>query len=279
MIESPIQSEALQFRTPRPVFDLPPQVCFRVTRFCNARCGFCLAPPDGGVHPATAALRDRIDWLLAHGVKTIHFCGGEPTIHRDLSGLLARVRERGGKSKLTTNGIALSDVLVPALRATRTQVKVSLHGDQLHHDEIVGRDAFRYTTATIQRLLAAGVATSVQTTVVTGHLDVVLWMIRYCLDNKVRRVSFLPFIPRGSGFARQVDYGLTRSERLELRDLIKEKRRTHNARLDIRLLDFNTHPVPVVEPDGRIILEGATEALDQWLGQIPVKAESSAQTP
>jgi len=64
-------------------------------------------------------------------------------------------------------------------------------------------------------VLGAGVATSVQTTIVTGRLDVVPWMIRYCLDNKVRRVSFLPFIPRGSGFARQTDYQLTRAERLD----------------------------------------------------------------
>jgi MoaA/NifB/PqqE/SkfB family radical SAM enzyme len=225
------------------------------------------------------ALKSRIDWLLAHGVRTIHFCGGEPTIHHDLSGLVAHVREQGGKSKLTTNGITLPENLIPALRLARTQVKVSLHGDQSHHDEIVGRDAFRFATATIQRLLAAGVATSVQTTIVAGHLDVVPWMIRFCLENKVRRVSFLPFIPRGSGFARQTDYQLTQGERLELREAVKQLRRTHIGRLDIRLLDFNTHPVPVVEPDGRIVLEGATESMDQLLGQIPVKAESSGQTP
>jgi MoaA/NifB/PqqE/SkfB family radical SAM enzyme len=278
MFEVPVQSEVLPIRTRRPVFELPPQVCFRVTRFCNARCGFCLAPPDGGVHPPAAALKSRIDWILANGVRTIHFCGGEPTIHHDLSGLIGHVREHGGKSKLTTNGITLTESLIPALRLARTQVKVSLHGDQPHHDEIVGRDAFRFTTATIRRLLAAGVATSVQTTIVTGHLDVVPWMIRHCLDNKVRRVSFLPFIPRGSGFAREADYRLTRVERLELREIIKEKRRAHHGRLDIRLLDFNTHPVPVVEPDGRIVLEGATESMDQLLWQIPIKAESSVRT-
>lgn len=260
---------------------LPPQVCFRVTRFCNARCGFCLAPPDGGVHPPAALLRGRIDWLLAHGVRTIHFCGGEPTIHHGLAGLIARVREQGAKSKLTTNGIALSDELIPVLRATRTQVKVSLHGDQPHHDQIVGREAFRPATATIQRLLSAGVAVSIQTTIVTGHLDVVLWMICYCLSNNVRRVSFLPFIPRGSGFDRQKDYGLTPEERRELRRLVKGKRQELGTRIEIRLLDFNTRPVPVVEPDGRIILEGATEKLDLLLGRIPppVRAESSNRTP
>jgi hypothetical protein len=34
---------------------LPEVVCFRVTRYCNAACGFCLAPPDGA-HPGTDTL-------------------------------------------------------------------------------------------------------------------------------------------------------------------------------------------------------------------------------
>ena len=41
---------------------LPPTVCLRVTRYCNARCGFCLAPPDGA-HPPTPLLLQRLDWL------------------------------------------------------------------------------------------------------------------------------------------------------------------------------------------------------------------------
>ena len=133
--------------------DLPPMICFRVTRQCNARCGFCLAPPDG-THAASGALVERLDWLLARGVRTIHFCGGEPTIHPDLPQLIAHVQARGGKSKLTTNGIKVSDALLSVLRATRTQVKVSLHGDRAHHDEIVGRAAFDDTTRNLRRLVA-----------------------------------------------------------------------------------------------------------------------------
>jgi MoaA/NifB/PqqE/SkfB family radical SAM enzyme len=254
--------------------DLPLMICFRVTRFCNARCGFCLAPPDGGVHPSAAKLKHHIDWLLSERVKTIHFCGGEPTIHRDLPDLITHVRVQGGKSKLTTNGIVLSDDLIAVLQKCATQVKVSLHGDQAHHDKVVGRDAFHHTTATIKRLVSAHVLTSVQTTIVSGHLDVVAWTIQFCLENKVRRVSFLRFIPRGSGYERRDDYALTPGERRDLEKLIKEKRRKHSAHLDIRLLDFNFRPIHVVEPDGRVILESATEAFDQLLCQIPEKEEN-----
>ena len=254
----------------QPVFrqSLPLMICFRVTRFCNARCGFCLAPPDGGIHPPVAALKERIDWLFVHGVKTIHFCGGEPTIHHDLPQLIRYVNEKGKKSKLTTNGIAISNELIDALFECKTTVKVSLHGPAQHHNEVVGRDAFDATTATIRRLLFAGIPTSVQTTIVTGHLDIVDWSIGFCLENKVKLVSFLPFIPRGSGKQTRTKYELSPGERRSLHKLVNEKRRKLMTRIDVRLLDFNSRPIHVVEPDGRVILESSTEAMDVLLYRI-----------
>jgi len=248
--------------------DLPPMVCFRVTRACNARCGFCLAPPDGA-HPTSATLLRRLDWLLARGVQTIHFCGGEPTIHPALPQLLTHVHAHGGHTKLTTNGIAVSELMLPVLRATGTQVKVSLHGDRAYHDTIVGRVAFDHTTGNLRRLVAAGVSTSVQTTVVAGGTWVVDWVAGFCLEVGVRRLSILPFIPRGRGYGRRGEYELSASQRRTLRTLVSKKRRALHGRLDVRWLDFTARPIYVVEADGRVVCERATEAMDQVLCDIP----------
>ena len=252
----------------KPANSLPLMICFRVTRFCNARCGFCLAPPDGGNHPPFAILKQRIDWLFANGVRTIHFCGGEPTIHHDLPELVRYVHAQGRKSKLTTNGISISDNLIHTLYACKTQVKLSLHGPKEHHNEVVGVGAFDKTVASIQHLVSAGVQASVQTTIVTGHVDIVNWSIGFCLENKVKLVSFLPFIPRGSGFGNRVKYELSAGERRELHDLVAQKRRRLASRIDIRLLDFNARPIHVVEPDGRVVLESATESMDKLIHRI-----------
>jgi MoaA/NifB/PqqE/SkfB family radical SAM enzyme len=248
--------------------DLPETVCFRITRACNARCGFCLAPPDGA-HPSAETLTQRIDWLMGHGVTTIHFCGGEPTIHPALAQLLTHVHARGGKAKLTTNGIAVPDALPPVLRATGCQVKVSVHGDRARHNDLVGRDAFDQTTANLRRLLAAGVAATVQTTVVAGGLGVVDWVAAFCLEVGVRRLSILPFIPRGSGLARRGEYELSAPERRALRAHVARKRAALHGRLDVRWLDFTARPVHAVEPDGRVVCEGATEARDELLHRLP----------
>jgi MoaA/NifB/PqqE/SkfB family radical SAM enzyme len=247
---------------------LPESICFRVTRYCNARCGFCLAPPDGA-HPDVATLTRRLDWLLSRGVKTIHFCGGEPTIHPGLPVLLEYVHAQGGHIKLTTNGITLPDGLLPILRATDTQVKISLHGNREHHDAMVGRKAFEHTTRNLKRLVAAGIQTSVQTTVVAGAQEVVEWVAGFCLENKVRRLSIMPFIPRGHGLSRRDEYELSLVQRRVLREFVAQKRRRLSGRLDLRWLDFSARPIHVVEADGRVILESATEGNDVVLYQIP----------
>lgn len=255
--------------------DLPPTVCFRVTRYCNARCGFCLAPPDGA-HPAVDILMRRIDWLMARGVRTVHFCGGEPTIHPALPRLLAHTVAQGGKTQLTTNAIAISPAVVQHLRTAGTQIKVSLHGPREYHDALVGRDAFVHTTGNLRRLLGADIPASVQTTMVAGGAWVLDWVVAFCLDNGVSKLSILPFIPRGSGVQRRSQYELSCLQRESLRKLVREKRRALNGRLDLRWLDFTARSICVVEADGAVVLEGATESMDRVLYEIPLGKEPSA---
>lgn len=214
---------------------LPAMVCFRVTRYCNARCGFCLAPRDGA-HPSAAVLVQRLDWLAGNGVRIIHFCGGEPTIHPALPELLVHVQAQGSTSRLTTNGIVMPEPLLHALRTAGTRVKVSLHGDSPHHNAMVGRTAFDLATEHLRRLIAAGIPTSVQTTVVAGGEWVLDWVADFCLAERVRQLSILPFIPRGSGDRTQGEYGLAPMDRARLREQVLRKRRALLGRLDVRCL-------------------------------------------
>ena len=47
------------------------------------------------------------------------------------------------------------------------------------------------------------------------------------------------------------------------------QRRRLTGRLDLRWLDFATDTAPVVEADGRVLLEGPREARDTLLAVIP----------
>lgn len=244
----------------------PQSVCFRVTRACNARCGFCLAPWNGE-HPAGEVLLRRLDWLLDRGVRIVHFCGGEPTIHPALGPLIERVRERDCGARLTTNGISMPEPLLETLRRCGAHVKVSLHGDRDRHDRTVGREAYHRATVTLRRLLFAGVDASVQTTLVAGGGAALEEMIAFCLRAGVRRLSVLPFIPRGDGAAREAEFALSPPERRALRERVARQRRALAGRLDLRWLDFGADRAPVVEADGRVVLEGPRESGDILLAR------------
>jgi hypothetical protein len=84
----------------------------------------------------------------------------------------------------------------------------------------------------------------------------------------VRRI--MPFIPRGNGLGRREEYELSSVQRRVLRELVAQKRRALTGRLDLRWLDFTARPIHVVEADGRVILESATEAKDDVICQIPL---------
>jgi MoaA/NifB/PqqE/SkfB family radical SAM enzyme len=247
---------------------LPEVICFRVTRYCNARCGFCLAPPDG-YHPDAATLVHRINWLRSHGVQRIHFCGGEPTIYPELGPLIEHVHAVGGKTLLTTNAISIQDELISVLQAQRTRVKISLHGDQAHHDRILGCPAFGSATENLRKLLAAGVPVSVQTTVVSRNEWVIEWVADFCRSVGVRTLSILPFIPRGNGYYHREQYELSDADRCHLHELVRQKRKALAGILDMRWLDFTSRPVMVAEANGRLVLEGRTEGSDQIIGEIP----------
>ncbi len=82
-------------------------------------------------------------------------------------------------------------------------------------------------------------------------------------------MSLLPFIPRGSGLRTEDRFGLSLAQRIQLRERVRRKRHALLGRLDVRWLDFASQALPVVEADGRIVLERASEALDTVLAVMP----------
>ena len=104
-----------------------------VTDRCNYRCTYCL--PDGGVDHV-----DRADILsfeeivaivgcfAAMGVRRLRITGGEPTVRRDLVGLVQRLSAVPGIDDLalSTNGHLLSDLAAPLRSAGVARLNISL---------------------------------------------------------------------------------------------------------------------------------------------------------
>ncbi|GFO57465.1 hypothetical protein GMSM_44720 [Geomonas sp. Red276] len=178
---------------------------------------------------------------------------------------MRHVAGSGAKSRVTTNGIEVSDDVVAALRESGSHVKMSLHGDRNHHNDLVGCDGFDRTVANLRMLQEAKVAVSVQTTLVSGGGWGLDWAIDFCLRQKLRRLSFLPFVARGRGAALRDQLALSSSERAVFLNHVKQARRKLSNRLDVRWLDMRASRLCVVDVDGSVIIERGSEALDLHL--------------
>jgi MoaA/NifB/PqqE/SkfB family radical SAM enzyme len=241
--------------------DLPPSVCVRVTRACNARCPFCLAPPRGhGV--SLDDIRRRLAWLAQAGVRKVNLSGGEPTIRNDLPAIVSAVRALGMTCAMTTNGIRLREDLLASLVAAQAKVKVSLHGPGELHDRMLGRTCFDRVETTIGRLLGAGTSTAVQTVVTRRRPDVHEWAIDYCLRRGIRKLRLLPFVPRGRGADCADEFQLRNEEHQELLATVAEARERLRGSLDVDVIDFWTQAYYVVETDGRLEIQRETDAAD-----------------
>jgi len=142
--------------------------CFRLhlvkvklTDICNLKCQMCnhwrcQAKKTVLTHRVMLSL---VSDFVAMGTSWVQWSGGEPTIRDDLPELIARYRESGIHSRLSTNGTLLTKRYVVRLAdAGLSAAVVSLHSaDERIHDHIVGMvGAWQATVQGIRRLRAFG---------------------------------------------------------------------------------------------------------------------------
>src|SRR5690606_35269180 len=138
---------------------------------CNQNCTFCTArrATDEPSWISARAVEQRIRAAIAEGARRIVLTGGEPTLRRDLAGLVARARELGAERvTLETNATLLDPVRACELAdAGLDSALVHLSGAGPALDHVTrdpgGADA---TQRGLDALIAAGVAVDVQAAVV-----------------------------------------------------------------------------------------------------------------
>lgn len=116
------------------------QATVRLGFRCNQRCVFCWQGRDWPDAPAGRWEAD-LDRIVARGVRTLTITGGEPTIYRDLPGLVAAASARGLLVHLQTNAIRLGNraYLGELVDAGLKSLFVSLHSaDPETSDRLTG---------------------------------------------------------------------------------------------------------------------------------------------
>jgi uncharacterized protein len=168
---------------------------FHLTHNCNLRCTYCYTGEKFGAG-MTAETADRaVDFCLEQARRSgaghleLVFFGGEPLMKLDLLCRIAdRALDRAGdlrvSSKLSTNGVLLTEQAVSRLAPRGVYVSISLDGDpQLQaaqRPDAAGRDISRRLDEAITRLLEWNPCASVNCVVTPasgGRLDAsVRWL-------------------------------------------------------------------------------------------------------
>jgi molybdenum cofactor biosynthesis enzyme MoaA len=232
-----------------------------VTRACNARCGFCLAPPTAHQVKLDDLVRG-LEWLAQLGVRKIQLCGGEPTIRQDLPEIIEAVRRLGLACSMTTNGIILRQQVLEKLRPARAAVKVSVHGPEALHNEMLGRDCYVRVTKNIRALRQAGVQVTIQTVITRKMPDAYRYTIELCRDLDVNKLTLMPFVPRGRGVETADEYQLSQAQRATFFKDVDTLRSELGGEMDVHVVDLWTRDYYVVETNGQLTIQRETDAAD-----------------
>lgn len=142
-----------------------------LTDSCNFACVYCVH--DGGAHVTRAqtGVETFVNWVraihAANPLQEIRLTGGEPTLYRELTVLVARLTELGiPKIAMTTNGFALERLAAPLKNAGLSSVNISLDALDENVFRLMGGRSPVAVFAGLDAALAAGLSVKINTTLV-----------------------------------------------------------------------------------------------------------------
>jgi MoaA/NifB/PqqE/SkfB family radical SAM enzyme len=104
-------------------------------RRCNLACTYCNEFDDFSTPVPTEEMYRRVDRLGAMGTSIITISGGEPLLHPELDGVIARIRKNGIIAGLITNGYLLAAKRIEELnRAGLEYLQISI--DNVMPDDV-----------------------------------------------------------------------------------------------------------------------------------------------
>ncbi len=186
-------------------------VALEVTQRCNLDCTLCyLSEASEAVHDVPLAeLFRRIDVIRdTYGENTdVQVTGGDPTLRRrsELVAIVHRLRERGLRPSLFTNGIrATRDLLAELAGAGLVDVAFHVDTTQQRRGFATERDLDALRQEYVERARGLPLSVFFNTTVHPGNLDQIPGVVRFMVANSdvVRLASFQLAADTGRGTLR-----------------------------------------------------------------------------
>ena len=173
--------------------DAPLSVCMQTGTRCNLECHFCLS--ESGPEGTTDAnwLPEAVSAISRHaGPTRLIWSGGEPTLIRELGGLLRHAKELGHVNVLATNGTR-------SFESPHVDwVDVSIYGaDEQEYRRRTGRRACERIWRNIAAMLAGPARISVNVLLGVYDDEAFTAIVSRALEAGVARIKFHRALPIG----------------------------------------------------------------------------------
>ncbi len=182
------------------MFDLP-KLRVAVTRECQMRCIYCprgssVSMENYNGHTSkslnTEELYEVLSVLVASGIKTVHFTGGEPLRRDDIACLVSKTKALGTSVELNTNGVDLTAAKALELKESGLDLlKVSFDTpDNQSFKEMTGLDMFDLVHKNIKQAIDI-LPVRLNCVVLRRNLPFVLQLIRMADSMGAPAIHFL----------------------------------------------------------------------------------------
>jgi uncharacterized protein len=175
------------------------QAWLHVTNACNLSCEYCYISKSSE-HMADDTSRRAVEAIFRSAVRQhfkrvrVKYAGGEASLYlsrilalHTYANQLAEQHDIEFSAYVISNGVALSQRTIEALKAHKISVTISLDGVGTHHDQqrifANGMGSFKYVDRTIARLLASGVVPHINVTVTQRNLPGLPSLMAYILER------------------------------------------------------------------------------------------------
>jgi molybdenum cofactor biosynthesis enzyme MoaA len=241
--------------------ELPSSICLRVTRNCNVACSFCQAPPKNRAELTVDEIGEMARFFAIKGVRSMKLSGGEPTVRDDLWKIIGAVAEVGIKSVVITNGFAVPDRLINVLAEYGGEFKFSIHRPSAKNDEVLGRKSFTEIRKNIDKVIERGVRLSINSVVTPANAASMRDMVDFACAVGAGKISFIPVVARGRAKMHDV-FEFGPDELARVHESIVHLASLYEGKIVVRCIDIRSHDYWIVENDGSLWIERATEVDD-----------------
>ncbi len=211
----------------------PYRMDLAITYRCNNRCHHCYNEKRQSKELSRTQWRSILDHLWQIGIPHIVFTGGEPTLSKQLPGLIAHAENNGQVTGLNTNGRLLNqmDYVQTLVKAGLDHIQITLesHIPEIHDRMVNMPGAWKETVSGIRNAVYSGLFVMTNTTLLDINSPHLADTLAFLADLGVKTVGLNALIYSGKGIS--VGNGLKEEQLVSLLNLAREKTDQHHQRL------------------------------------------------